>query len=277
MFTGPVRHRFKCKNERGYGHMMGMHAVKYGLLPLWIAQGLYVRRTVAMLPEAGGARIGRRGHGPLLRLMVVGDSAAAGVGVGDQAEALLGRTITALECDYTIDWTLIAKTGATAADTLKRLHTTPAAPWDVVVTSIGVNDVTANRSAAAFDADMNDIIELLQSKFAAKLVIVSGFPPVGQFPALPQPLRWFLGSLCRRRDDALRARVEATPGCRYLYIGSMDDRSWIAADGFHPGAPVYAEWARRAAALITAEAALRPIAGTMTAQNAPPPKTLARN
>lgn len=34
----------------------------------------------------------------------------------------------------------------------------------------------------------------------------------------------------------------------------MNDRSWIAADGFHPGAPVYAEWARRAVALIVTDA-----------------------
>jgi lysophospholipase L1-like esterase len=245
--------------------MMDLTAVKYGLAPLWIAQGLYVRQSVAMLPEPAGARTGQRGNGPLLRLMIVGDSAAAGVGVEDQAAALLGRTVAGLERTYTVDWTLIAKTGATAGATLRRLREIPPAVVDVVITSIGVNDVTANRSAAAFDADMVAIIALLQTKFAAKLVIVSGFPPVGQFPALPQPLRWFLGALCRRRDDALRVRVEATPGCRYLYIGTMDDRSWIAADGFHPGAPVYAEWARRAAAIILDEAAMR--ASTKTAES----------
>jgi lysophospholipase L1-like esterase len=236
---------------------MGLQAVKYGLSPLWIAQGLYVRRTVALLPEAAGPRTGRRGGGPLLRLMIVGDSAAAGVGVPDQSAALLGRAIATLENHYTVEWTLIAKTGATAADTLERLESTPGSPCDVVITSIGVNDVTANRSAAAYDADMVAVIALLKSKFAAKLVIVSGFPPVGQFPALPQPLRWFLGAICKRRDAALRRRVDATPGCRYLSIGSMEDPSWIAADGFHPGAPVYAEWARRAAALINEEAASR--------------------
>jgi lysophospholipase L1-like esterase len=236
---------------------MGLQILKYGLLPLWIAQGLYVRRTVTMLAEAAGARTGQRGSGPLLRLMIIGDSAAAGVGVADQADALLGRTIAALERDYRVDWNLVAQTGATASATRARLEAAPATPCDVVITSIGVNDVTANRSAAAYEADMAAIIALLQTKFAAKLVIVSGYPPVGQFPALPQPLRWLLGAIGRLRDAALRTRVDAMPGCRYLYIGSMEDPSWIAADGFHPGAPVYAEWARRAAALIKDEAAKR--------------------
>ncbi len=214
---------------------MGLQAVKYGLSPLWIAQGVCVRRTVVMLPEPDGARMGQRGSGPLLRLMIVGDSAAAGVGVAVQSDALLGRTVSALDDSYTVDWTLIAKTGATAAGTLKRLQAAPAIPCDVAITSIGVNDVTANRSAAAYDADMVAVITLLKTKFAAKLVIVSGFPPVGQFPALPQPLRWFLGAVCRQRDAALRARVEATPAAAI-----STSAAWTIARGSPPTASILA-------------------------------------
>ena len=51
------------------------------LSPLLICQGMYVRRVTPKLPEADGPRSGEAGSGALLRLLVLGDSAAAGVGV----------------------------------------------------------------------------------------------------------------------------------------------------------------------------------------------------
>ena len=47
------------------------------LSPLLLMQGLYVRKVTPRLPEAAGARVGEAGTGPALRLMILGDSAAA--------------------------------------------------------------------------------------------------------------------------------------------------------------------------------------------------------
>ncbi|RMD81354.1 MAG: SGNH/GDSL hydrolase family protein, partial [Candidatus Dadabacteria bacterium] len=55
--------------------------------PLLLWQGWRVRLNVPRLPEAPGPRQGRAGKGPLLRLLIVGDSAAAGVGAAHQDEA----------------------------------------------------------------------------------------------------------------------------------------------------------------------------------------------
>ena len=49
------------------------------LAPLLVVQGWYVKRVTPRLPEAEGARQGVTGQGQRLRLLVVGDSAAAGV------------------------------------------------------------------------------------------------------------------------------------------------------------------------------------------------------
>jgi len=54
------------------------------LSPLLVCQGIYVRRVTPKLPEADGPRSGEAGSGALLRLLVLGDSAAAGVGVRTQ-------------------------------------------------------------------------------------------------------------------------------------------------------------------------------------------------
>ena len=52
----------------------------FALAPLLVAQALRTRRVTPRLPEAAGERSGTQGEGPRLRLLVLGDSAAAGVG-----------------------------------------------------------------------------------------------------------------------------------------------------------------------------------------------------
>ena len=55
--------------------------LKLALSPLLVAQAVATRARLPRLPEAGGARRGEAGRGPLLRLLIAGDSSAAGVGV----------------------------------------------------------------------------------------------------------------------------------------------------------------------------------------------------
>ena len=54
------------------------------LAPLLWAQGVHTRRKTVVLPEPPGPRSGRTGSGSMLRLLIAGDSAAAGVGVDHQ-------------------------------------------------------------------------------------------------------------------------------------------------------------------------------------------------
>ncbi|NIP82235.1 MAG: SGNH/GDSL hydrolase family protein, partial [Gemmatimonadetes bacterium] len=55
------------------------------LAPILVAQGLFVRWRTTRLPEPPGDREGVTGAGPPLRLLVAGDSAAAGVGASTLA------------------------------------------------------------------------------------------------------------------------------------------------------------------------------------------------
>jgi lysophospholipase L1-like esterase len=73
---------------------------------------------------------------------------------------------------------------------------------------------------------------------------------MGQFPALPQPLRWRLGQQARRLDEVLRSLASGEIGCEHLPFGNLPDRAMMASDGFHPGPEVYALWAAAAAQRI---------------------------
>jgi lysophospholipase L1-like esterase len=188
---------------------------------------------------------------PLLRLLVVGDSAAAGVGAATQDEALSGQLAVALAPTFRLHWKLLAFTGATTADMLDRLRREAAERFDVVVTSLGVNDVTGSRSLATWRRQQEQLVELLAARFGARLILLSGLPPMHRFPALPQPLRWYLGSRARDFDRVLAEVAARQPGCEFLALGhEMMDASAMSGDGFHPGPPIYALWARAAARRI---------------------------
>ena len=214
------------------------------LAPVLVAQGRHVRRTVSVLPEAEGPRQGASGHGSLLRLLVVGDSAAAGVGARTQGEALSGRLIAGLSGSCQVKWKLLAFTGATTGTMLDRLATMPAEDFDVVVTSLGVNDVTAGRSLEDWHRQQGQLVALLDTKFRARLILLSGLPPMHRFPALPQPLRWYIGSRARDFDRALADLACNQAGCEFVRLGyAMMDLRAMAADGFHPGPRIYDSWA----------------------------------
>ena len=99
------------------------HALATGALaPVLLAQGRRLRRTVPSLPEPAGARSGASGSGPLLRLLVAGDSAAAGVGAQTQDDALTGRIVAGLAPSFHVRWKLLAFTGAMTVDMLDHLE-----------------------------------------------------------------------------------------------------------------------------------------------------------
>lgn len=215
--------------------------------PVLLAQGRHVRRAVPVLPEPDGPREGDAGSGKALRLLVLGDSAAAGVGAQTQDEALSGQLAVALAPTFRLRWKLLAFTGATTADMLQRLRAEPAAQFDAVVTSLGVNDVTGRVSLAAWRRAQQELITVLQSRFGAPHILLSGLPPMHRFPALPQPLRWYVGSRARDFDRVLARVAASRPGCEFLALGhEMMDAAAMAGDGFHPGPPIYALWAREA-------------------------------
>jgi lysophospholipase L1-like esterase len=232
---------------------MGYLVAAAPLLPLLYVQGRRARRDTLRLPEPPGARVG----GPAderagLRLLVLGDSAAAGVGAPSQDEALLGQLVAALAPAGPVAWRLVARTGATAAGTRQHLAALPPEPCDVAVVSLGLNDVVAGRGTAATIADLDAIVDTLQRGWNARHVVLSSMPPIGRFPALPQPLRWYLGRRARALDAALRAWVTGRPGCELLPLDFAFDPSEMAADGFHPGPAMYASWGRAVAARVRA-------------------------
>lgn len=220
------------------------------LAPILLKQGRAVRRTAARLPEAAGKRVGGAGTGQKRSLLIVGDSAAAGVGVSTQQQALSGQLVERLSANMSLRWRLLAQSGRTTLDTVQAVEQDTAEQMDWVVVSLGVNDVTAGLSTRTWLRQQTQLLEVLRRQYQPNLILLTCVPPMHAFPALPQPLRWFLGRQARLFNRALCRQVADEPDCRFVAPDFPLTASYIAQDGFHPNEKAYALWAEQLCALL---------------------------
>jgi lysophospholipase L1-like esterase len=216
-------------------------ALKATLMPVLVAQAVAARRRAPVLPEAAGLRRGRVGDGAPLRLLIVGDSSAAGVGVATQDEALAGHLTRRLarRSGRRIEWALHAKTGATTALALQRLRDDPPELADIAVAVLGVNDVIEQVSPARAVEHRAALADWLRANAGVRHVVFAPLPPVHRFPLLPQPLRWAMGHEAVAHDAAMARWAATRADVSHVPIPIDLGPESMAADGFHPGEPVY--------------------------------------
>ncbi len=246
--------------------------VKIALAPLLLGQALDLRRRALRLPEPPGPRSGTSGEGPALRLLILGDSSAAGVGASTQAEALSGQLVAALAATHRVSWQLTAKTGATTASTLARLSDTLPSSYDVAVVALGVNDLTSGVPLRRWLAQQRALRVVLRERYGIGTILLSGLPPMGDFPALPRPLRGLMGMTAARFSKAIQADVAQEAGTRYLPFEMSLTPDYMAEDGFHPGPKAYALWGHTLADRLREELARGTPGGTLSPSE-PQPET----
>lgn len=223
------------------------------LLPVLVFQGVKVRKNTPRLLEASGDREGIIGQGQQLSLLILGDSAAAGVGVESQSEALSGAILQALQDEYQILWKLHAKTGDTTEQVIRATQHLAPQQYDVVVTSVGVNDVTKLTSVKSWLKQQQHLFEEIQNRFQPKLIIVTGVPPMQHFPALPNPLAWLLGQYATAMNQQLQQYLAQNNRFKFLHFDMHAFQTMnlpMASDGFHPSKEIYAIWGQQIATLV---------------------------
>jgi hypothetical protein len=221
-------------------------ATKLVLSPLLIAQGLYVRRTMPVLPEAAGDRVGVCGDSRKLisdlSIIVVGDSSGAGVGVRNQDHAVALPLAQALAhaLQRQVRWQLVAQSGwstRAAKQAVEALQPAPRA--DIAITVLGVNDVVEQVPTHRAIEDRKELVQTLMARCGVRHVAMFALPPMGQFPGLPQPLRAVFGADAHRIDRAQSEWADVTAHVSHCQTDIQLDASNMSSDGFHPGLPVY--------------------------------------
>ncbi len=224
-----------------------LNVYKYSLLPILLAQALRLRRSAIRLPEPPGPRQGQVGPPAAsgIRVLFVGDSSAAGVGVAHQSDALAlpAARLLAARIGTTVHWQLIAQSGVNTAEALQMLKQASVRRADLLVTALGTNDVTSQRSPRRFIAAYRELVDYAVTRLGVAGAVVTGLPPMRILPAAPQPLRWYLGQYAQRLDLALQRWCSATGNLSYLPLDWAAVPHEMAVDGYHPGGGQYRQWA----------------------------------
>lgn len=235
------------------------------LLPLMFLQARRIRKKVPVLAEA------REPEGKVLnetdrefRLICIGESSMAGVGVGYHREAFAGTLARHLSegLKRSVKWRVYARSGYTAAMISKKLipgiEETEA---DLIVIMTGGNDAFTLNRPWRWEADIRHIIVSLEERFGPTPVIFTNMPPVRDFPAFTPVIRFVVGNL-----TDIFGRILARVSKSYSHVGYASETirldEWVSklgvgykpddffSDGVHPSSLTYQTWAREMAAFI---------------------------
>lgn len=118
--------------------------------------------------------------------------------------------------------------------------------FDVVITSVGVNDITKLNSPKDWIKKQQQLYAEINQKFTPELIIASGVPPMNMFPALPHPLAWLFGQYAKGMNKNLAKFVRQNSNmhnglnmiCNILKASNLE----MAKDGFHPSKEIYTLW-----------------------------------
>jgi len=223
------------------------------LMPLVMPLALHTRRQALRLAPAAGQLRGLAGvdlPGEPLRLLVLGESTVAGVGVSCLQQALVGRLAQALaeRLARPVSWRACGENGITAAQACKRLLPQVVdEPVDLALLVFGVNDTTHFSSLHRWQSSLACMADALAARGVQ--VAFSSVPPLRQFSALPWLLRRLLGARAALLDAGLK-QVALRTGAGYYPVALEFSAAYLALDGYHPSGLGYRVWAQALAAAI---------------------------
>ena len=226
------------------------------LLPVLFFQGKKARKNIPRLPEAALNAEGAngKGEGAPIRVLLVGESTMAGVGVDDHADGFAGHFASALSkhTGRPVQWQVTARSGYDAKAAHRKLVSLiPETEFDLVVVGMGGNDTFYLNSPLVFRRNMAFLVRGIKEKLPAAPIVIMALPPVGAFPALPGLVRAGLGVLVRLHALALRPIPKRIKGV-YFPGRAIRASEWINeqhppvdffSDGIHPSALAYRMWA----------------------------------
>lgn len=195
-------------------------------------------------PLVHDGRIGEATGAPL-RMVWLGDSTAAGVGATDADLAIPRRVAAAL--DRPVQLTSLAVSGDRVSDVVTdQVDELDALHPDIVLVSIGANDVVHLTSRADFRSGYDDLVAAVPE---GALLVLLGVPDMGAPARYLQPLRGIV-ALRGRQLDGVSRDVARDAAAVYVDIAGetgptmrSDTDRYFAEDRYHPSDDGYALWA----------------------------------
>ncbi len=208
------------------------------------------------------------GEGAPITYAVLGDSTAAGVG-GEYDQGIAMATARELGRSGRVTMHNYAVSGARTKDVLeKQLPGAEKIAADVVLLSVGANDVTHLTSVRSMRKGLREIVRRLRVANPRVAIVITGSPDMGSPPRVPRLLRG-IASWRTKRVNRMFVQEAEELGLTFAPIAAETgplfrrDRSLFAADRFHPNERGYATWIPVLnRALATATQSGRPLANS---------------
>ncbi|PWU57860.1 GDSL family lipase [Micromonospora sp. S4605] len=228
-------------------------------------QAFVARHRQYAQPELGlalRATVGRTGAPPL-RLVLLGDSSALGVGVARLDDTIGGQLANLLAegpSGRQVHLSSVGVSGSRATDLATQVARALLGERpDVAVILIGANDATSLRRPADAAAYLGAAVHRLRE--ARVEVVVGTCPDLGAVRAIAPPLRQLVGWSGRRIARAQTAAVLDAGGTVVDLATETGpvfraDAGTLCHDGFHPSADGYRVWAHALLPAVAAAAAV---------------------
>jgi lysophospholipase L1-like esterase len=238
------------------------------LLPILYRQAIRVKESVPVLPEAespaGEVAVADT---PPFRLLLIGESTLAGVGVKTHDEGFAGTLARAIGhgTGKRVKWRVYARSGYTASKKLERLlPKIEEEQADLIVIGTGGNDAFKLSTPWGFRKAAGKIIDELRARFPDAPIAFTNMPPIREFPAFTPLIQRTIGGLVELHGEALKREVAPRANVFFnheiLHLAEWADRLGLPpdpkpffSDGVHPSRLTYQTWARDFAAFLMRE------------------------
>ncbi len=182
---------------------------------------------------------------PLKKVLILGDSTAVGTGANRPEDTFSGKLARDIP-QITIHNR--ATNGARVRDLLPTLQSIGSARYDLVIISIGGNDIWHLSSPAKLERQLSTILDWA-NRISGEHVVLLGYSNIGSAPLFPRWLRRYLGRRALRQRDIFRRAAHEK---RVKFIDLLTDDStdpfrqkpgvFFAKDGIHPSSAGYHLW-----------------------------------
>lgn len=216
---------------------------------LLVAEAVLTARRGFLPAETAPPQDGVVGDGslPELRMAVLGDSMAAGVGVM-RTNDTVGRQVALrlVRAGYRVQLSTVAVAGSRTADLGPQVSRALLRAPHVALMLVGAGDVTHGTRLETVRRQLAEAVARMRS--ARVPVVVGCCPDLGAAPCFPQPLRslvgWRGGQVAATCDRATAA-AGGLPVDLAAATGGVfrADRGTFSEDGFHPSPDGYRLWA----------------------------------
>ena len=229
--------------------------VSWLLLPVAAYHGFGIRRRTPRIPPPRGPQSGQVGEGrPAYRILVMGDSSAAGVGA-DSVSDTLGPQLARIVNQRTGESVAWRNAGANSAMAHQvRDYIVPhieARDFTHVVIAVGTNDMKNYVGARRFKAGFGGLLHAVHARWPEAIVLWSPVVHMLDVPALSPAL----AAILKLRTQIINSTGEQLCRERQAFATAplpVHGAEGFADDGFHANAAGYRAWAEHVADVILA-------------------------